>query len=244
MKVILLERVEKLGQMGDVVKVKDGFARNYLLPKKKALRANKANLECFEGQKRATRSPQPGAQEGSRGRRREARRQDLHPDPPGRRPRPALRLGFARATSPMPIAEGGFTVGAHAGAARQGDQDDRPVQDRRACCIRKSACNVTINVARSEDEAERQARGEDVLAETHRGRRGQGRGRGTVRRRRRPQAGSRRNGRSGVDRDNPRDNQERPVPSDRPFSLRLHPCAYIEWSRCSQACLATSMKSG
>src|ERR1700743_2452785 len=51
MQVILLERVEKLGQMGDEVKVKDGFARNFLLPKKKALRANKANREYFQGQK-------------------------------------------------------------------------------------------------------------------------------------------------------------------------------------------------
>ena len=48
MQVILLERVEKLGQMGDEVRVKDGFARNYLLPKKKALRATNANREYFE----------------------------------------------------------------------------------------------------------------------------------------------------------------------------------------------------
>ena len=51
MQVILLERVEKLGQMGDEVKVKDGFARNFLLPQKKALRATKANREYFVGQK-------------------------------------------------------------------------------------------------------------------------------------------------------------------------------------------------
>src|ERR1700687_213261 len=51
MQVILLERVEKLGQMGDEVKVKDGFARNFLLPEKKALRATKANREFFQGQK-------------------------------------------------------------------------------------------------------------------------------------------------------------------------------------------------
>jgi len=51
MEVILLERVEKLGQMGQIVKVKAGFARNYLLPQKKALRANKANLEHFEKQR-------------------------------------------------------------------------------------------------------------------------------------------------------------------------------------------------
>jgi large subunit ribosomal protein L9 len=48
MDVILLERVEKLGAIGDVVKVKDGFARNYLLPNKKALRANDANKKVFE----------------------------------------------------------------------------------------------------------------------------------------------------------------------------------------------------
>jgi large subunit ribosomal protein L9 len=48
MDVILLERVEKLGSIGDVVKVKDGFARNYLLPNKKALRANDANKKVFE----------------------------------------------------------------------------------------------------------------------------------------------------------------------------------------------------
>ena len=51
MNVILLERVPKLGQMGDVVRVKPGFARNFLLPKKKALRATKANLTYFESQK-------------------------------------------------------------------------------------------------------------------------------------------------------------------------------------------------
>ena len=48
MDVILLERIEKLGQMGDVVKVKNGFARNFLLPQKKALRASKDNLAYFE----------------------------------------------------------------------------------------------------------------------------------------------------------------------------------------------------
>ena len=51
MDVILLERVEKLGQMGDVVSVKPGYARNYLLPRRKALRATKHNLEFFEGRR-------------------------------------------------------------------------------------------------------------------------------------------------------------------------------------------------
>ncbi len=51
MDVILLERIARLGQMGDTVKVKDGYARNFLLPQGKALRANKANLTVFESQR-------------------------------------------------------------------------------------------------------------------------------------------------------------------------------------------------
>ena len=52
MNLILLERVPKLGQMGDVVKVKPGFARNFLLPQKKALRATKDNIAYFESQRK------------------------------------------------------------------------------------------------------------------------------------------------------------------------------------------------
>lgn len=51
MQVILLERVAKLGQMGEVVSVKEGYARNFLLPQKKALRASEANIKAFEAQK-------------------------------------------------------------------------------------------------------------------------------------------------------------------------------------------------
>ncbi len=51
MDVILLERISRLGQMGDTVKVKDGFARNFLLPQGKALRANETNKKKFEGQR-------------------------------------------------------------------------------------------------------------------------------------------------------------------------------------------------
>ena len=51
MEVILLERIEKLGQMGDVVRVKAGFARNYLLPNRKAIRSNKENMLLFESQR-------------------------------------------------------------------------------------------------------------------------------------------------------------------------------------------------
>ena len=51
MKVILLERVERLGTLGDIVTVKDGFARNFLFPRSKALRATSANMQVFEGQR-------------------------------------------------------------------------------------------------------------------------------------------------------------------------------------------------
>jgi len=51
MQIILLERIEKLGQMGDLVNVKTGFARNFLIPQGKALRANKANMERFEAER-------------------------------------------------------------------------------------------------------------------------------------------------------------------------------------------------
>ena len=51
MQIILLERVEKLGQMGDTVNVKPGYARNFLLPNRKALRATKENIERFDKEK-------------------------------------------------------------------------------------------------------------------------------------------------------------------------------------------------
>ena len=52
MEVILLERIERLGQMGDVVNVKNGYARNYLLPQKKALRKTKDNMAIFEAKRK------------------------------------------------------------------------------------------------------------------------------------------------------------------------------------------------
>ena len=94
MKVILLERVERLGALGDVVTVKDGFARNFLLPRSKALRATAANLKVFEGQRVEIEARNAKARDGGREGRREAGRHVLRDDPPGRRKRPALRLGL------------------------------------------------------------------------------------------------------------------------------------------------------
>ena len=76
MEVILLERVAKLGQMGDVVRVKDGFARNFLLPRGKALRATDENRTRFETMK----ADRPGGDRGDRG--------DRWGDRPPRRERP------------------------------------------------------------------------------------------------------------------------------------------------------------
>src|SRR3546814_19751294 len=59
MQVILMQRIEKLGQMGDIVSVKPGFARNYLLPQKKAMRATKDNLARFETQRAQLEAARP-----------------------------------------------------------------------------------------------------------------------------------------------------------------------------------------
>ena len=163
MQVILLERVEKLGQMGDEVKVKDGFARNFLLPKKKALRATKANREFFTGQKTQleARNLEQKKEAEVVGKKLEGKTFSL------------IRQAGDRgqlygSVSPRDIAnaisEGGVTVSrtqvplSHAIKAI----GLFPVN---VVLHPEVRVKVTINVARSEDEAERQARGEDVLAD-------------------------------------------------------------------------------
>ena len=163
MQVVLLERVEKLGQIGDVVKVKDGFARNYLLPKKKALRATKANLAYFETQRAQL----------------EARNLELKKEAEqvgaklNGKTFMLLRQAGDRgqlygSVSPRDIADaitaGGFTV------ARTQVPLDKAIKnigmhEVSVVLHPEVRVHVTMNVARTEDEAERQARGEDVLAE-------------------------------------------------------------------------------
>jgi large subunit ribosomal protein L9 len=163
MQVILLERVEKLGQMGDEVKVKDGFARNYLLPQKKALRANKTNREYFQTQK---------AQLEARNLERKSEASKVAEKLEGKT-FVLLRQAGDRgqlygSVSPRDIADiitgGGFSV------SRTQVPLDKPIKDIGLVPIHvvlhpEVRVKVTINVARTEDEAERQARGEDVLAE-------------------------------------------------------------------------------
>jgi len=163
MQVILLERVEKLGQMGDEVRVKDGFARNYLLPQKKALRANKTNREYFQTQK---------AQLEARNLERKSEAQKIADKLEGKT-FVLLRQAGDRgqlygSVSPRDIADvitaGGFSV------SRTQVPLDKAIKDIGLTPVNvvlhpEVRVKITLNVARTEDEAERQARGEDVLAE-------------------------------------------------------------------------------
>ena len=163
MQVILLERVEKLGQMGDEVRVKDGFARNFLLPKKKALRATKANREYFQ-----TRKADLEAHNLERRKDAEAVAKKLDGQSFMLIRQAGDRGQLYGSVSPRDVAvameQAGFKV------------DRNQVQISQAIKAiglftlpvvlhPEVRVNVTINVARSEDEAERQARGENVLAE-------------------------------------------------------------------------------
>jgi large subunit ribosomal protein L9 len=160
MDVILLERVGRLGQMGDVVKVKDGYARNFLLPQGKALRATEANRKTFEGQRVQL----------------EARNLELKTEAEGIATRldgqtfVSIRQAgdtgqLYGSVSTRDIAEA-ITAGGFAVDRRQ-VLLDRPIKalgvhQTRVALHPEVVVKVSINVARSADEAERQARGEDV----------------------------------------------------------------------------------
>ena len=163
MQVILLERVEKLGQMGDEVRVKDGFARNFLLPKKKALRATKANREYFQTRKAELETHNLERRKDAEGVAKKLSGQSFI----------LIRQAGDRgqlygSVSPRDVAnvmeQSGFK------ADRNQVQISQAIKAIGLFTIPvvlhpEVRVNVTINVARSEDEAERQARGEDVLAE-------------------------------------------------------------------------------
>jgi large subunit ribosomal protein L9 len=160
MQVILLERIGRLGQMGDVVKVRDGYARNFLLPKGKALRATKDNLTKFERERVQL----------------EARNLELKKEADAVATRlkgksfPALRSAsdtgqLYGSVSTRDIAdlvtEGGFSVD------RGQFLLDRPIKTLGLHEVRVSLhpeveVRITVNVARTAEEAERQARGENV----------------------------------------------------------------------------------
>ncbi|MGJ3264296.1 MAG: 50S ribosomal protein L9 [Salinarimonas sp.] len=162
MEVILLERVPKLGQMGQTVRVRDGYARNYLLPLGKALRATSDNKSRFEQQR---------AQLEARNLERKQEAEEVNTKLNGESfvlIRSAGESGVlygSVATRDLAevITEAGFTVG------RQQIQLSQPIKTlgmhKVAILLHPEVeAVVTVNVARSADEAERQARGEDVFA--------------------------------------------------------------------------------
>jgi large subunit ribosomal protein L9 len=163
MQVILLERVEKLGQMGDEVRVKDGFARNFLLPKKKALRATKANREYFLTQK-----VRLEAHNLERKKDADAIAKKLDGKTFLLIRQAGDRGQLYGSVTPRDVASaieaGGFKIDRHQVQISQAIKSiglfTLPVVLHPEVKV-----NITINVARSEDEAERQARGENVLAE-------------------------------------------------------------------------------
>ena len=158
--VILLQRIEKLGQMGDVVKVKPGYARNFLLPGGKAIRANAANRARFEGERIQLEA-------NNLKRREEAER--LAERMTGLTVVVIRQAGDSGSlygsVSPRDIAaaasEGGLTIN------RQQVQLDQPIKtlglsDVRVVLHPEVTIRIVANVARSAEEAERQARGERV----------------------------------------------------------------------------------
>ena len=161
MQVILLERVENLGGIGDEVKVRDGFARNFLLPQKKALRANEANRKAFE-----------------------ARRAEIEARNAETRVTAEKSSKTIDGLSYVLIRQAG-EAGQLYGSVSSRDIADEIVKsgakiDRSAVVLDKPiktiglydvrvrlhaevSVNVKVNVARSQDEADRQARGENVI---------------------------------------------------------------------------------
>ncbi len=157
---ILLQRIEKLGQMGEVVKVKPGYARNFLLPQKKALRANKANLAIFEGQ------------------RAQLEAQNL------KRREEAERLSERMAGLSVVIIRQAGESGSLYGSVSARDISDactaaglttnrnqvvleQPIKTLGLTAVKlvlhpEVSLPITVNVARSTEEAEKQARGEQV----------------------------------------------------------------------------------
>lgn len=163
MQIVLLERIAKLGQMGDVVTVKDGYARNFLLPQGKALRANKSNLERFETER---------AQLEARNleRREEAEAVSVKLD--GQNFVVIRQSGDSGqlygSVTPRDISEllsaGGFDVSRNQVAIEQ------PIKNLGLHTVSitlhpEVACSVIVNVARTDDEAKRQEAGEDVTVE-------------------------------------------------------------------------------
>lgn len=162
MEIILLERIEKLGTIGDVVTVKDGYARNYLLPNKKALRANEANRKVFEANRakiEADNAERRTAAQGHAGNvdgksvvliRASSNSGQLYGSVSVRDIVDALNAEGANVSKSMIVLERPIkTIG---------------VFDVKVALHPEVSVMVKVNVARSPDEADQQAKGVDVIA--------------------------------------------------------------------------------
>ena len=162
MDIILLERVEKLGAIGDVVSVKDGYARNYLLPNKKALRANERNKKVFEANRAKIEADNA------------ERRTDAEKDASSVEGKQVVLI---RASSNSGQLYGSVSVrdivdALNADGAKVSKQMivlERPIKtlgifDVRVSLHPEVSVGVKVNVARSPDEAELQSQGVDVMA--------------------------------------------------------------------------------
>ncbi|HYD44455.1 MAG TPA: 50S ribosomal protein L9 [Phenylobacterium sp.] len=162
MKVVLLERVEGRGSIGDVVTVKDGFARNYLLPRQKALRATEANLKVFEAQRAEIESRNEKARDAA------AKSGEKLDGASYVLIRSAGDTGqLYGSVSGRDVAD---AINAEGGKVDRSMIDmDKPIKalglhEVKVRLHAEVTVTVTVNVARSADEAERQARGENVIA--------------------------------------------------------------------------------
>jgi large subunit ribosomal protein L9 len=160
MEVILLERIARLGQMGDVVRVKDGYARNFLLPQGKALRANEANKKRFESERthlEARNLERRQEAEAVAGKieghafiiiRQAAETGQLYGSVSARDIVEAMeRSGTSVARNQVALNQPIKSIGLH---------------EVRLALHPEVDAKITVNIARSDDEAERQARGEDL----------------------------------------------------------------------------------
>src|SRR5687768_13546400 len=163
MDVILLERIEKLGSIGDVVKVKNGYARNFLLPRGKALRANESNRKVFEANRERIE-----AQNAER--RSEAETEAKKVD--------GAKIQLIRQASNTGQLYGSVSArdlsealeAAGYKVAKNQIVLDRPIksigmQDVKIALHPEVSVTISVNIARSPEEAELQAAGKDVMAE-------------------------------------------------------------------------------
>lgn len=162
MQVILLERVPKLGQMGEVVRVKDGYARNFLLPRAKALRATKANIAHFETQRAQLEARNLEAKKDADG---VAKKLDGKTYVIIRQAGETGQLYGSVAT--RDIADVITAEGVSVNRAQVEINSPIKTIGLHTVPVRlhpEVEVKVTVNVARSPEEAEKQARGESVLA--------------------------------------------------------------------------------